>query len=118
MEHVAYLDTESGKVYWYSEVGDNEEELPEDIDDEKYVEIPHKNELGLGKPLALEFTYKHLSGESENVEEIFRRRGAYSGFKALLGKKDLLETWYEFESGAQEKALREWCELNEIPVQG
>jgi hypothetical protein len=33
----AYLDRHSGKIYWHSEFGDNDEELPDDIDDEKYI---------------------------------------------------------------------------------
>jgi hypothetical protein len=32
-ENEAYLDRQSGKIYWHSEVGDNDEELPDDIDD-------------------------------------------------------------------------------------
>jgi hypothetical protein len=44
-EHQAFLNKETGKVYWHSEFGDNEEELPDDIDDKKYIEIPHKNDL-------------------------------------------------------------------------
>ena len=31
-ENEAYLDRQSGKIYWHSEFGDNEEELPNDID--------------------------------------------------------------------------------------
>ena len=47
-ENEAYLDRQSGKIYWHSEVGDNDEELPDDIDDEKYISIPDKRELNLG----------------------------------------------------------------------
>jgi hypothetical protein len=47
-ENEAYLDRRSGKIYWHSEVGDNDEELPDDIDDEKYISIPDKRELDLG----------------------------------------------------------------------
>ena len=36
-ENEAYLDRQSGKIYWHSEFGDNDEELPNDIDDEKYI---------------------------------------------------------------------------------
>ena len=49
-ENEAYLDRRSGKIYWHSEFGDNDEELPDDIDDEKYISIPDKRELDLGKP--------------------------------------------------------------------
>jgi hypothetical protein len=43
-ENEAYLDRQSGKIYWHSEFGDNDEELPNDIDDEKYISIPDKRE--------------------------------------------------------------------------
>jgi hypothetical protein len=36
-ENEAYLDRQSGKIYWHSEFGDNEEQLPDDIEDEKYL---------------------------------------------------------------------------------
>ena len=54
-EHQAFLCRQSGKVVWYVEYSDDElSELPDDIDDrEKYVQIPDKNELDLGKPLVL-----------------------------------------------------------------
>jgi len=48
-ENQAYLDRQSGKIYWHSEFGDNDEELPDDIDDKKYILIPDKRELDLGK---------------------------------------------------------------------
>ena len=56
-EHQAFLCRQSGKVYCYVESSDDElSELPDDIDDrEKYVQIPDKKELDLGKPLVLEF---------------------------------------------------------------
>jgi hypothetical protein len=54
-ENEAYLDRQSGKIYWHSEFGDNDEELPDNIDDEKYISIPDKRGLDLGKPLVLDF---------------------------------------------------------------
>src|SRR5215470_6570574 len=36
-ENEAYLDRQSGKIYWHSEFGHNDEELPDDIDDKKYA---------------------------------------------------------------------------------
>jgi GNAT superfamily N-acetyltransferase len=114
----AFLNKETGKIYWYSEYGDNEEELPEDIDDEIYIEIPHKNELELGKRLVLEFTFEHLPEKVDEVEEIFRNKGAYSKFKALLERKGVVEKWYEYESQAKEKSLRMWCKENKIKIHG
>ena len=116
--HQAFLNKETGKIYWHSELGDNEEELPEDIDDKKYVEIPHKNELDLGRRLVLSFAYEHLPHEVNKIEAIFRKKGAYQNFKSLLEGKGIIEKWYEYESRALEKALRKWCEENDIDIHG
>ena len=56
-EHQAFLCKQSGKLYCHSELCDDLDILPDDIDDtEKFLQIPDKKELDLGKPLALEFT--------------------------------------------------------------
>jgi len=112
----AILCIETGQVFYISEFGDSDE-LPEDIDDEaKYIEIPHKNELDLGKSLVLEFSAMHLSGDLEKVASFFRNKGAYSKFKDLLYAKGLLDKWYEFEEQEQVKALMGWCKDNGINI--
>jgi len=83
-ENEAYLDRQSGKIYWHSECDDNDEELPGDIDDEKYISIPHKRELDLGKPLVLDFASEFLPDDYDEVRHIFSRRGAYRRYKDLL----------------------------------
>ena len=71
-EHHAYLCLETGKIYWHSELGDDEEELPEDIDDaERYLVIPHKNDLNLGKNLAIDFVEEVLPDATSEVERMF-----------------------------------------------
>lgn len=113
-EHEAYLNVATGQIFCHSELADGPDELPADVDDEKYIAIPHKNELGLGKNLVLAFAYEHLPLEAHDVESMFMRKGAYASFKALLESKGCLDQWYEFEAQAQAKALRKWCDENEI----
>ena len=118
-EHEAILCKRTGKIYFHSESGDDEEELPDDIvNEEKYIAIPHKNDLGLGKRLALNFASLHLPSKLGRIEDIFRKQGAYSRFKEVLLSRDALERWYEFEAKAQEKAIRDWCEVNSIEING
>jgi hypothetical protein len=50
------------------------------------------------------------------VRYFFAKRGAYQKFKALLTKRNMLERWYDLESRSIKRALREWCEVNEIEV--
>jgi len=117
-ENEAYLDRQSGKIYWHSEFGDNDEELPDDIDDEKYTAIPDKRELDLGKPLILDFAREFLPDDYDEVRRIFSRRGAYRRFKDLLVRRGALERWYDFSNNAEEVALREWCARNGIDLSG
>jgi hypothetical protein len=117
-EHQAFLDTSTGKFYYHSEFGDDLDELPEDIDNERFIEIPHKNELDLGKKLVLEFVYLYLPDEVGTIQAMFDRKGAYSKYKTLLEQEGMLERWYEFELKEQEKALREWCGTNSIKING
>lgn len=115
--HNAYLCKETGQIFYTSEIGDSDE-LPEDIDDPKYISIPHRNDLDLGKALVIEFTSEFLPEEIERVYSIFRSRGAYSRYKDLLDDKGLLDKWYKFENERQQAALKEWCVENDIKLKG
>ena len=114
--NMAYLSRESGKFYFYSEYGDNYEELPDDIDEPTYVAIPDQNELGLGKNLALEFAHRFIEQKVEYVAAIFRKKGAYARFKNLLVQLGELDHWYQYEEEAQRKNLLQWCQENEISL--
>jgi hypothetical protein len=118
--HEAILCRQTGKIYWRSEYSDLDElndELPDDIDDdEKYIAIPNKRELGLGKPLALAFAREFLPNDFDEVRYIFSKRGAYPKFHTLLARRHAVDRWHDFESKATERALRDWCELNSIAV--
>ncbi len=112
----AILCRDTGEIFYTSETYDSDE-LPEDIDDpERYIEIPHKNDLDLGKALVIEFVSERLPSEMGRVQNIFRHRGAYSRFKEFLDAKDLLEEWYTYEETQQKAALREWYRENNIEI--
>src|SRR6516164_10838568 len=101
-ENEAYLDRQSGKIYWHSEFDDNDQELPDDMDDEKYISIPHKTELDLGKPLVMDFAREFLPDDYDEVCHIFSRKGAYRRYKDLMGRRGTLERWYAFYNNAEE----------------
>jgi len=117
-EHDAYVCKHTGKIYHHGESSDLAEfndELPEDIaDEEKYIAIPKKRALGLGKPLALDFARECLPQDFDEVRDIFSRRGAYPKFEALLRRRRSVDRWHAFEAKATERALRDWCELHAI----
>jgi hypothetical protein len=116
-ENQAFLDRRSGKIYWHSETtGDLEEELPDDIDDEKYIAIPNRRELDLGTPLVFDFVRQFLPDDYDEIRQIFSRRGAYGRFKDLLARRRALDRWYDFSNKAEEAALRRWCADNAIEL--
>lgn len=115
--HNACLCKDTGQIFHTSELGDSDE-LPEDIEDPKYISIPHKNDLDLGKDLVMEFVSEFLPNDLDRVYSIFRRRGAYSRYKALLSEKDLLDKWHKFEDERQKAALKKWCVENDIKIEG
>lgn len=117
LENRAYIALDSGQIYWISGLGDNEEEVPEDVEtSDRYVAVPHKNDLDLGRRLVTRFVRRALPERVEQVEAIFRRRSAYARFKDLLDKTGQLEQWYRFQDEAREQALRAWCAENEIEL--
>jgi hypothetical protein len=119
-EHHAYVSLDTGRIYWLSEEGAvEEEEVPEDLEtSERYILVPHQHDLDLGRPLALDFAADELPNQLNEIEDCFRRRGAYDRFKAVLERSGCLGKWYRFEADATEKALREWCAENGLEVAG
>ena len=119
MEHQAYVSIDTGAIYWISELNPLEEEIPEDLEtSDRYLAIPHKNDLDLGSDLVLRFAAAELPDRYDTVKQFFRHRGAYARFKELLASDGGLDKWYAFEAKSTEQALRNWCVENNINVIG
>lgn len=115
-EHSAFVSLDTGAIYWVSETNPiDEEDLPDDLrTSDRYLAIPHKNDLDLGNNLALQFAGEQLAHRYASVEACFRHRGAYARFKELLAAEGCLDKWYAFEAEHIERALRNWCAANGI----
>ena len=112
----AMINKKTGKAYYQSEMGDLDE-IPEEIDEpDSWVEVPHKNDLGLGRELVFKFVAQRLPSDYEHVQMIFRKRGAYSSYKDLLDRRGLLQEWYDFENAREKEVIREWCLENGIDI--
>ncbi len=119
MEHQAYVSMDTGAIYWISELNPLDEEVPEDLEtSDRYIAIPHQNDLDLGSDLALRFVAAELPDRYDMVAQLFRHRGAYARFKELLASEGSLEQWYAFEAESTERALRDWCRAHDISVIG
>lgn len=114
--NTAVLSEATGRIYYFSEMGDSDED-PDDIDDPgPLIDIPHKNDLDLGRELVFDFVSERLPEHYNHVLNIFRRKGAYTRFKSFLDSKGLLDEWHQFEDSRTKAALRKWCETNGIDL--
>lgn len=111
-ENRAVVSRKTGEVYLFSDgYGMEEGELPDDVEDgSRYVDLPHKTELDLGRDLVFRFAREKLPDSFELVRGYFAKPGAYGRFKDLLGLKGKLDVWYQYENAATDRALREWAE--------
>ena len=114
----AYVDLETGHVYWVADEMEEFEKVPDDIEtSDRYLMLPDKRDLGLGRNLAFSFAEEALPDEYENVVDCFHKKGAYSRFKDLLVRHDALTQWHDYEAKQTEVALREWCRQNDIRLE-
>ena len=82
MENNAYISIDTGQIYWTSDLNPTEDEVPDDLEtSDRYIAIPHKNELDLGRNLALRFVTYELPERYGHAKAFFRSRGAYARFK-------------------------------------
>jgi hypothetical protein len=88
LDNEAYICRQTGKIYWISgDPGmiDEEKEIPEGIhDSDKYLAVPDRRDLNLGNQLVFDFVSEHLPQRNDDVQDMFRRRGAYGRFSTVF----------------------------------
>jgi hypothetical protein len=109
-DNAAYVSRETGQVFWVGDAVDEPDDFPEDIEDgTKFVAVPSKQDLDLGRALAIDFVEKNLPSALAEVHAAFRREGAYRRFKGRLERAGLLDAWFAFEAAATKHALESWA---------
>ena len=114
----AFVSKETGEVVMRSDFADDVEELPDDLDSDKYLSLPHRRDLDLGARLVGRFAEEIVPQHADNIRNIFEGKGAYRRLKNYLERVGELARWYEFEAAETEKALRAWCEEIGIELDG
>lgn len=119
-ENMAFVCRESGRVFMASDEDfgvELEPDLPSDLEDiTKYAIVPTRQDLRLGKRLAVRFVQTSLPARVEETHAMFAARGAYARFKDMLEREQALDAWYAFEAEAVERGLREWAESEALAV--
>lgn len=86
-EHNAYVSLDTGKIYWTSDASDAfDEEIPEDLEtSDRYLAIPHKNELDLGRRLALRFVAQGVACILRPRRRLFPAARGLCAFQGFAG---------------------------------
>jgi hypothetical protein len=105
----AFIDHSTGAILFGG--ADLDVSLPVDVyEDERYIPVPTKKELGLGREMALSFSHQHAPHLLESVEHIFATAGAFGRFKHLMHEHGLLKDWYAYQEDRLSSAVQEWAE--------
>ena len=108
-------DKTADRLLYASELSD-ESEIPDDIDPDQCIEVPHQHDLDLGRDLVFRFIAQTLPEDEATVRRIFARPGAYARFKELLERRQRLQQWSDFEAAALRKAIEQWCQDNQVNI--
>ena len=82
-EHNAFMCIDTGTIYTESGLSGTEEDLPDDVEtSDRYIAIPHKNELGLGRDLALDFIHRELPDDYKNGRRVLPAKGRVQPIQA------------------------------------
>ena len=92
-EHRAFVCLDTGAIHWISETSPiDEENPPDDLEtSDRYIAVPHKNDLDLGNNLALRFAEEQLPHRYASVEICCRHRGPYARFRDFLAAERCLD---------------------------
>ena len=75
----AVVCKDTGKILYHSDMaGIDEIEDEDDLDWDQCIEIPHKNDLDLGRHLVFEFVEEYLPDDYERVRQMFRRSAGHT----------------------------------------
>lgn len=115
-EQEAYLCLDSGDILYFSEVGESDDP-PEDFEfSDRYIAVPTKRDLDLGRSVVTDFVDAHAAHVRDEVRDIFSRRGAYGQFKALLRRHGIEDQWHAFENHREAEEIRAWCHEHGIAL--
>ncbi|WP_295455178.1 UPF0158 family protein [uncultured Thiodictyon sp.] len=110
VDAAAYLDRETGEFRYVGEGGDEPKGVVVELaGSARYLAVPNKYDLDLGQALIFDFVADQLPEAQEEVQAIFRHRGAYPRFKDLLDERDQLDLWYDYERRRTLEVLRDWA---------
>jgi len=113
----AFYDPARDAVYLQgSELDEDREKIPADMDWSSCIPIPGEKQLDLGRALVERYVQETRPADVGLVRSFFRRRGAYRRFRLWVEEIGLAEHWQVYRSRAERATILAWCADHSIPL--
>lgn len=78
--------------------------------------FPNERGLDLGRSLIFQFIEKCYPNFVDEVDEIFRKKGAFRRFKDFIVRQSIRDKWHEYQNYYTVLKLVEWANDNDLEV--
>lgn len=111
-----FLDKETGKVEWVSDMAMNQEEQEEvydRLDEHGFYRLP--TSFDIRDYDIMEDFIDTLSGSNhDRLASAIQGKGAFRRFKDAVIRLGIDKQWYDFQADAYKRKAARWCEDNDI----
>ncbi len=111
-----FLDKETGKVEWVSDMAmtqEEQEEVYDRLDEHGFYRLP--TSFDIRDYDIMEDFIDTLSGSShDRLASAIQGKGAFRRFKDAVIRLGIDKQWYDFQADAYKRKAARWCEDNEI----
>lgn len=111
-----FLDKETGKVEWVSDMAmtqEEREEIYDRLDEHGFYRLP--TSFDIREYDIMEDFVDTLSGNAhDRLASAIQGKGAFRRFKDSVIKLGIDKQWYDFHADAYKRKAARWCEENDI----
>ena len=111
-----FLDKETGKVEWVSDMAMTQEEQDEvydRLDEHGFYRLPTSFDIH-DYDIMEEFVYTLSGSARDKLASAIQGKGAFRRFKDTVIRLGIDQDWYDFQSDAYKRKAARWCEDNDI----
>jgi len=111
-----FLDKETGKVEWVSDMAmtqEEQEEVYDRLDEHGFYRLPTSFDIH-DYDIMEEFVYTLSGSARDKLASAIQGKGAFRRFKDTVIRLGIDQEWYDFQSAEYKRKAARWCEDNGI----
>jgi len=111
-----FLDKETGKVEWVSDMAmtqEEQEEVYDRLDEHGFYRLPTSFDIH-DYDIMEEFVYTLSGPARDKLASAIQGKGAFRRFKDTVIRLGIDQEWYDFQSAEYKRKAARWCEDNGI----